>query len=175
MLFTGRYDHTIDERNRLSIPSQIRVSLDPRRDGERFYVVPGLRPRTLSLFPEKYFERLAKRLETEQFDDDLLTFEQIFYAMATRLDMDRHGRVLIPEPILKFAGIGREVALIGARDRLDIWNRKEYDEFLAQEWPRYDEIQRKARLAMRRPARSERPDRPPHENRRPREEDRHER
>ncbi len=151
MLFTGRYDHTIDDRNRLSIPSQIRLSLDPQRDGERFYLVPGVRPNTLSLLPERYFGRLADQLEAAQIpDEDLLTFQQIFYPMATRVAMDRHGRVVLPEEILHSAGIGREVSLVGSRDRLDIWNKKDYDDFLAQEWPRYDEIQKKARLAMRR-------------------------
>ncbi len=105
----------------------------------------------LSLLPERYFGRLADQLEAAQIpDEDLLTFQQIFYPMATRVAMDRHGRVVLPEEILHSAGIGREVSLVGSRDRLDIWNKKDYDDFLAQEWPRYDEIQKKARLAMRR-------------------------
>lgn len=145
-LLTGAYEHTIDAKNRMSIPSQIRRELDPERDGTRFYLVPGARPGTLSLYPEYTFRRRQQGWPSPEIPHrDLLNYSQTFFSMATLLDVDKQGRVLLPERPLDRVGIGREVYITGAGDHLDLWNRSHYEKFIDENWDRYAELQDRAR------------------------------
>jgi DNA-binding transcriptional regulator/RsmH inhibitor MraZ len=63
--------------------------------------------------------------------------------------VDKQGRILIPERMLKRRGIGREVCITGAKDRLDLWNKADYEKFLEDGDTRLEEIQRRARQASR--------------------------
>jgi len=138
MLFTGIYELTIDPKNRLSIPAGIRAAMDPRQDGTRLYLVPGDRKGTLSLYGDVYFERFVERRHaavkrTKQRRD----FEAVFYSMATPLEIDKQGRVVLPQRWLDFVGFGREVTLTGTRDHLSLWNRTDYDAFMKDKWDEY--------------------------------------
>jgi MraZ protein len=59
--------------------------------------------------------------------EELLAFDQMNFALASRLEWDKQGRVLIPEKTLKRTGLEREVTLIGARDHLELWNRPDWE------------------------------------------------
>jgi MraZ protein len=145
-LLTGAYEHTIDAKNRMSIPSQIRNQMDTERDGSRFYLVPGARLGTLSIYPEKTFRRQhEKRPSPEIPHEDLLTYNQVFYSMATLLEVDKQGRVLLPDRHLRLAGIGREVYITGSRDHLDLWNKADYEKFAEENWSGYAELLHRAR------------------------------
>ncbi|MCH8053349.1 MAG: division/cell wall cluster transcriptional repressor MraZ, partial [Planctomycetes bacterium] len=69
-----------------------------------------------------------------------------------RLEMDKQGRILLPERMLKRADIGTELMLTGAGGHLDLWNRAVYEEFVESNWSRWAEVQKKARLASRKKA-----------------------
>jgi MraZ protein len=147
MIFTGTYELSVDPKNRLSIPAGIRAGMDPERDGTRFYLVPGARKGTLALYADQYFERYAEQAHssldaTDEKDD----FEQVFYSMATALDIDRQGRVVLPQRILDYAGVGKKVTLAGRRDHLVIWNREDFKDFMDRNWDRYPDLLRQARL-----------------------------
>ena len=64
------------------------------------------------------------------------------------LELDRQGRILLPEKPTQMAGIGKQVVVIGVRNHLELWNKPDYDRFLAENWARYSEIQLRARRAM---------------------------
>jgi len=143
MAFIGTYEHAIDTKNRLSIPSAIRAVMDPERDGQRFYLAPVGRTSVLSLIGDRRFNHLAasRRRDRIPNEDDLL-FDRLFYANSSLLDFDAQGRVLIPEIFLRRAGISREVTILGVNDHVEIWDRQRYAEFLEQQWTRFEEIQR---------------------------------
>lgn len=150
MTFTNAYERTIDNKGRLQIPAQIREVLESANRGRVLYLVPGSRSGTLSVYPEQEFEQMARHMDTEPIpDDDAHTFQQLFYSMAARLDMDKQGRVGLPEAALKYAGIGQEVMLTGSGNHLDLWNRAVYEEFMKKNWGRWAEVQQKARAASR--------------------------
>ena len=150
MTFTGHHDRTIDSKNRLQIPSQFRNAIDPERDGPGLYVILGERRHTLSLVTEKQFEELASRVQTEFMSgQDSLDFEQRFYSTASHLDMDKQGRVVLPEYLTTMARIRGEVVLAGAKYRIDIWRRKDFQSFLAidweHDWPNWQRFLRSSR------------------------------
>ncbi len=134
MVITDRYDHVIDDKNRLAIPSIIRNALDPEKDGIAFYLVPETR--YLQLIPEKLFERLVNVVPTGLMPaPEVAKVRRLIISNASRLEPDGQGRVIIPERFMvdgkirdsfTRAFIERKVTLVGAVDRLELWNRADY-------------------------------------------------
>ena len=149
MIFTDAYERTIDAKNRIQIPSEFRNGLDPEIDGDAFYLCPGERKNTLSLYPSRKFEVRVKALRTGRIaGDDSLAFEQVFYSLASRLDMDKQGRVVLPERQLSMVKLGKEITLAGANDRIDLWRTAEYREFVNTNFEqRWHELQKFLRMA----------------------------
>ena len=150
VLFTGEYEHTIDAKHRVAIPSDIRSRLSPERHGEAFYLAPG--PDTsLWLWPEKTFEDLASASEQSLLpDEDLMEFEELLYSQSSRAELDSAGRIRIPERLMKLAGLGSSVMILGVKDHLELrdpaaWTARR-DEKLAKQ----AEIVMRARRALAR-------------------------
>jgi len=147
MIYTGTYDLAVDPKNRLSIPAGIRSAMDPAKDGTGFYIVPGGRQGTLDLYADQYFERYAERYhESLGANDEKEDFEQIFYSMATLVDIDKQGRVVVPQRVLDYAGLSKKVTMAGQRDHLVIWNRAEFKTFIERNRHRHPDLLRQARL-----------------------------
>lgn len=123
MLFTGTYEHSIDEKQRLAIPSEIRSQWEESEDGKAFFAVPwpgGL----LRLYTETHFRRLgATRSLTLTPDEDEAELQATLFGMARRLEMDKAGRIRLTDDHIALAGLSREVVLVGAGDRLEIRDR----------------------------------------------------
>lgn len=127
LVLFGEHELTIDDKNRLLIPSDIRKLLNPDRDGEALFFVIGVN-RKPWLYPERYYETLVSQVPAEiSPGDDRLARDQLLFGMASRLEWDKQGRVLVPEKTLRRTGLGREVTLIGVRDHLELWNRSDWD------------------------------------------------
>ncbi len=148
VVFIGYFEHAIDAKNRLSIPSKFRSRLDPERDGTGFVIVPGRASNQLWLYTERHFEELAARADSALIpDDDQLKFEQVFFPLAEFLDLDSQGRILLPDKMLRWADLGREVVICGVRDHLEIRRR---DEEFEKEFDKYWELCREYQLKARR-------------------------
>jgi MraZ protein len=123
----GEYDLTIDEKNRILIPSEIRKSLEPFNDASTFFVLLGIDRR-----PWLYPERLYKALLSQRQQDlapsaNRLAFDDQHFAMASPVDCDKQGRLLLPDKLLKRTRIGREVTVTGSGTHLKIWNRADWE------------------------------------------------
>lgn len=139
MFLAGTHELSVDNKNRLSVPFAIRRKLS-EDDGHSFYVVPGRRKGTLALYPEKHYERLRADLPADDsLSDEAFAYRQFEAAASALVDPDSQGRVLIPERLLKRAGLKKEVVLIGVRDHLELWNRADFEAFEADMWPAYPE------------------------------------
>lgn len=129
------------------IPSDIRKSINPARDGEAFFLTIGVN-RKPWLYPEKYYERIVSAAENDITpNEDALAFDQIYFAMSSRIEMDKQGRTVLPEKALRRTGTGREVTLIGARDHLEIWNRADWDAQFEANLAQLSELAKKAKKA----------------------------
>jgi MraZ protein len=127
MSFFGEYELLIDEKNRVSIPAEIRRQLSPNSDTCRFFIKLGT-----DGVPWIYSEaRWAELTKDESSGMDVgrreLDRVHLHYGLTFPVEADRQGRSVIPERILKKTKIGREVVLIGAKDHLEIWNRAAWD------------------------------------------------
>ena len=143
----GEYELTIDDKNRLLVPSEVRKALDAERDGGAFFLVVGTNRKSW-LYAERVYEAMVARLATEiSPGDEMLDFDQLNFAMAHRIEWDKQGRVLLPEKNLKRTGLGKEVTMIGSRDHLELWNRSEWAAHSETLFARRSEISFRAKQA----------------------------
>lgn len=138
-VFTGQHERTIDAKNRIQLPSQLRAAIDSERDGDGLYLTLGEHRGTLSIFTERGFEELAARMETEfMTGPESQRFELQFYALASRVDLDKQGRFVLPDRLLQKARLGNEVFLVGQKRRIDIWNRSALNRAMGIDWESED-------------------------------------
>ena len=128
MVFTGTYEHAIDAKHRLAIPSDIRREMQRglgtgEGDTVVLYCVLG-GPDVLCLYTEPGYHRLADELRGSDIDAvELLEYEEVFYANSKRIEMDGAGRVRLPDHLLKQTGLAGDVVIAGAGDHLKIRDR----------------------------------------------------
>lgn len=147
MLLTGEYEHVLDTKNRLSIPSRIREAIDPRDDGDKFYVVFGP-DKLLCLYPSRYYEQMAANMTRTPLPlAESLAYDRLAFGLASLVEPDRQGRILLPERMVRRAGLDREVVLVGVRDHVQVWNRPAWEEFVESSFANYGQIREKAREA----------------------------
>jgi MraZ protein len=148
VLLSGKYEHTIDDKQRLAIPAEIRSRLDPKLHGEAFYVAPGPNG-ALWIWPEKVFERMAERIEQSLLPaEEMMEFDEATFPEARHLEMDKNGRVRLPEDMLTEAGLGAAVLILGMRDHLELRDPAQWDQSRQERQSRRREIMLRARKAM---------------------------
>lgn len=129
VLFTGQYEHTIDAKQRLAIPAPLRSRWRPDRDGSAWYAVPWLPSGALRLYTETSFEQMAQeRPRSLTPVADQADLDATFFGLTERIEMDAAGRVRLPEPLLRLLGLGTDVVVVGAGDKLEIRDRGRWRE-----------------------------------------------
>lgn len=127
LMFIGEYQHSIDPKKRLALPSKFRGEL-----GARVVVTRGL-DRSLFVYPMKVWEELAGKLGSLPVGETgTRSFIRLMLAGATDVELDAQGRVLIPEYLKKEAGLAKEVTVVGLYNRLEIWDTKEWEKYKHQ-------------------------------------------
>ena len=123
MLFTGQYEHSIDAKQRLAIPAEIRSQWRPEIHGGAWFAVPWT-GRIIRLYPELDFINRAKTgFLSLTPDEDEAELQATLFGFSVRIEMDSAGRVRLPEEMLKLTNLGPEIVLIGAGDRMEIRDR----------------------------------------------------
>jgi len=136
LVFTGEYEHTIDAKSRLAIPADLRSRIMGESPDScsaiQIYVTPG-EGQTLYLYTESGFEARAAELQNSQLDaDQLLTYERMWFSRARCVEIDGNGRIRLPEKLLKRAGLGKEVVLLGVNDHLEVHGRDNWYAYVEQ-------------------------------------------
>jgi MraZ protein len=152
-LLTGEYFHAIDAKFRLTVPAKFRDSIDPAEQGSGFYAVPGF-DGVLFLYTPKTFRETSPQLENDLLAvPEVRNFRRLHYGLTEYVEVDRLGRVLIPEKTLRRCGIEKDVAIVGVRDHVEVWDRAKWEAFVAAQFARHDELAQQAMKAERsRPA-----------------------
>lgn len=124
-MFRGRFEHTIDSKGRLSIPSRFRETLNERYDAR---LVVTNYDGCLIAYPHAEWQKLEERISTlPEFKRDTRAFLRFFYSSATDCSIDRLGRILIPQPLRDYAKLEKDVVLIGALKIVEIWSKDVWD------------------------------------------------
>ena len=127
MLFTGEIDRSIDDKLRVSIPSEMRSGFAAGSGPSIVYASPG--PNTaIWLWPEATFESMANSLEQSLLpDEDVMDFERILFSQTRRIEIDKAGRIRLPEALLSLAKITDRVVILGFRDHLELRDADTWD------------------------------------------------
>ncbi len=133
--FTGQYERSIDGKNRVQLPSQFRGQIGAKDERLTFVVTFGESRGTLCLYTQEGYEEVAARMETEYMTGpESRRFELQFYGLSTPAEMDKQGRIVLPDRFKKKAGLGEEVVLVGQKNRIEIWSRDAFEKAVGIDW-----------------------------------------
>lgn len=122
-MFRGGFSHSLDPKGRIIIPQKLRLLL-----GEKFVITKGL-DRCLWVFPDEEFRKLDERLKSQpMLDPNALRLQRFFSGGAVDTNSDPQGRVAIPANLREYASIDKEVMIVGAGNRIEIWSKPKWDE-----------------------------------------------
>ncbi len=148
LLLTGEYEHAIDEKGRIFISNKLRSQIDADEHGSNFYLVLGAHG-ILCLYPERYFQQIALAVAPgTAAPDEAVAFERMSFALASKVELDRQGRLLLSEKLRRRAGLKNNVTLVGVRDHIELWNAANWDEYLKQHMDQYQQQIMQARQAV---------------------------
>lgn len=137
MLLTGTHERVLDEKKRLTLPKRVRDQLG---DPEFLFVTPGP-DECLWIYTKEGLEKLAARVDAAPAaDSEARVFRRLYFAQTEQVDVDRAGRILVPERLGHFAKLEHEVVLLGVRDHLELWNAQSWKTYLNQHSPRFDAV-----------------------------------
>jgi MraZ protein len=134
-MFIGEYQHSIDPKKRLAVPSKFRVELK-----NKVVVTRGL-DRCLFIYPMKVWQELAGKLGAIPVgESSTRSFVRLMLAGATDVETDKQGRILIPDYLKEYAGLDRNVIIAGIYNRLEIWDEVKWNEYKKNAEKNSDEI-----------------------------------
>ena len=124
-MLSGEYRHNIDLKGRIIVPSRIREEM-----GERIVITRGL-DGCLFGYSEKTWNSIMEKLNSLPFTkQDARNFTRFMTSGAITLEFDKQGRINIPNYLNQYASLEKEVVIIGVIDRIEIWSRNNWEEFM---------------------------------------------
>lgn len=123
-MFIGEYQHALDVKNRMIIPSKFREDL-----GVSFVITKGL-DGCLYAYTLEEWKKLEEKLKTLPLTSkDARAFVRFFFSGAAEIEIDKQGRALIPQNLIEYANINRDIVSIGVSTRLEIWSKERWNEY----------------------------------------------
>ena len=118
----GTYHHNIDAKGRMSFPTKLRDLL-----GGEFYVTKSINQKCLTIYSKSDWEKLANKIAELPDSMGGLDIKRWLFSGAGELVPDKQGRVLIPSDLREFAGLKKDVVVIGLDDKAEIWDKELWD------------------------------------------------
>ena len=141
-MFYGEHEHTIDKKGRIIIPSKFRESLK-EYDIEKLYITRGL-DKCLFLFTENEWKTQESKFKSMPFTkSEARRFNRLYFSGAIQIDFDRQGRILVPKYLKDFAGIKRDIIIIGVSNRIEIWSKEVWHGYYDSSKESFEEIAEK--------------------------------
>ncbi len=137
-MFIGEYAHNLDEKGRLAIPVKF------RRDLSKGAVVTRGLDNCLFLYTKTEWEKLAEKLATLPISQsNSRAFSRLMLAGAMEVEIDKQGRVVLPEYLREFAGLKKSIVLAGLYNRAEIWDEQKWKTYKSQTETNSNEIAEK--------------------------------
>lgn len=123
-MFIGEYSHSLDNKNRMIIPAKLREEL-----GGKFIITKGL-DGCLYAYPIEEWKVLEEKLKSLPLTNkDARAFVRFFFSGASEIEIDKQGRGLIPQNLLEYAGISKEIISIGVLTKVEIWSKEKWEDY----------------------------------------------
>lgn len=121
-MFMSEYNHTVDTKGRLIIPAKFRESL-----GDEFVVSKGM-DGCLFVYANEDWNAFEQKLTSlPLINKEARQFARFFLAGAAQVEVDKQGRILLPASLREFAGLEKDVVLVGVGSRIEIWSREKWE------------------------------------------------
>lgn len=121
-MLIGEYTHTIDDKNRLSLPAKFRSEM-----GKKVVLAKGL-DKCVAVFTLKSWQTVAEKLsESSMLQADNRSFNRFMFSGAVEAEVDAIGRILVPDFLKEWAGLSSKVFVIGVQSRAEIWNSSAWE------------------------------------------------
>ena len=123
-MFLGEYQHSLDSKGRIIVPSKFREEL-----GISFIATKGL-DNCLFLYPMDEWKTIEEKLRSLPFTRaDVRSFARFFFSGASELEIDKQGRILLPSNLRDYAMIEKELVIIGVGSRVEIWANEKWAQY----------------------------------------------
>jgi MraZ protein len=141
MLLTGTFNRTLDEKLRIALPKPLREALTQEK---QLLLTPGT-DGSLALFPGTAFTELAQKLAARSpTGQQVRAFSRLLYAQSQSIEIDPQGRIRLSLELARWANLAGDVVLIGVGDHVELWNKSQWEAYLAQLQPQYDQLAEEA-------------------------------
>ena len=121
-MFMGEYNHTIDPKGRVIVPAKFRDAL-----GENFVVTRGL-DGCLFVYDNTEWNNFEEKLKTLPLTNkDARNFVRFFLSSSDTVEIDKQGRINLPSKLIEYAGLSKDVVLVGVGSRVEIWSRERWE------------------------------------------------
>jgi MraZ protein len=120
-MLLGEYEHTIDDKNRLTLPARFREALS-----EGVVVTRGMDGCLYAYSRADWQEQLSRVSGLDPLSGEGRKLQRHFFSGAAEAELDKQGRIMIPGALLRYAGLEREVVVAGIHDHLEIWDRESW-------------------------------------------------
>lgn len=141
-MFYGEFEHTLDRKGRLIIPSKFREALKEAY-AEKLYITRGL-DKCLFIFTEEEWKIQESRFRSMPFTkSEHRKFNRIIFSGAQDIVPDKQGRILLPSYLKEYASVKKEVFFIGVSNRIEIWSKELWKEFYSSSKESFEEIAEK--------------------------------
>ncbi|MEL7833697.1 division/cell wall cluster transcriptional repressor MraZ [Fodinibius sp. Rm-B-1B1-1] len=125
--FKGQYEHSVDNKGRVSFPAKLRKALNPQAQ-ERFTILRGLEP-CLYLYPEDEWQNVEDQLsQINSFTKEGRTVKRNFLRFAEDVNLDNQNRIALPSQLTDWADIDGKAIFIGSGERIEIWSPEKLEE-----------------------------------------------
>jgi len=140
-VFVGESAHSLDAKHRVFVPKRFQDGLDRDADGNLIVVITRGFERCLFLFSESGFQEVLRRLQTQPFGgEEQRKMQRLFFSNTHRCQLDGSGRLVLPEKLRTYAGIEKEVCMIGVASRAEIWDKAAWDRFESENADDFDHL-----------------------------------
>lgn len=123
-MFMGEYNYSIDEKGRLTIPVKLREQL-----GHDFIITRGL-DNCLFIYPKNEWDKVINKYRELPNTKDARNFMRFFLSGATTNELDKQGRINIANSLIKYAGLQKDCVIIGVNERLEVWDKERWNNFI---------------------------------------------
>ena len=129
-MFRGRYEHTIDVKGRLMLPSTFKKELQEHSD-DPLVVTTHISSPCLVAYPIDEWKRFEERLaKLPQFEPSVMMLRRLYVGGAMECPIDKQGRVLIPPVLREYAKLDRDVYVVGAMRTMEVWSKEAWHEIV---------------------------------------------
>ena len=140
--FTGEYDCKLDAKGRLALPAKVKSAL-PDVTAQELVLRRGFES-CLVMYPMIEYKKIINRVRSlSEFNEEYRRFQRSFFRGNIELEMDGSGRINIPNRMMSFASLEKEVVLVGLGNRVEIWNPDLYEENLISDASEYSKLAEK--------------------------------